>query len=319
MNDLINFIESFWQKYDSQKKKASGFLQKLSSDVDCNMFIGYSEHGNRCLFLFSEELDIDLIEYEKTNISLIVSKKNKLIYIELNDLYFAEIFNDLIFSIFNKINKANLVERTRLFLLLFRKWNELFISRANNSLLTEKELIGLIGELSFLDNQITTDVDGLFVDSLLEAWTGPDNKANDFVFIDRCVEIKVIEIQKNYIDISSEYQLSEVDRPIYLHLYRYSYSTKGISLIELITQIRLKIDLKFGDIEKFLYKLNTFGIDFKNVSLYNDKKVLLSDFTCYDTSLESFPKIIPEHLTFGIFSVKYKLSISQLTPFKIFE
>ncbi len=317
MNDLIDFIESFWQRHESHKKRASGILQKLSSDVDCNTFIGYNEHGNRCLFLTSEELNIDFTEYEKTNISLIINKKNKLIYIELNDLYFAEIFNDLIISIFNKIIKTNLIDRTELFLLLFRKWNELFISRTNNSLLTEKELIGLIGELSFLDKQITTEVDGLFVDSLLEAWTGPDNKANDFVFIDHCVEIKVIDSQKEYIDISSEYQLYEVGRPIYLYLYRYNYSTKGISLIELITQIREKIDLKFGDIEKFLYKLNTFGIDFKNISLYDDKKVLLSESICFNTSLEGFPRIIPQHLALGIFSVKYKLSISQLTPFKI--
>lgn len=317
MNNLTEFIENFWLANDAVDNRNFGTLQKLSGKYATNIYIGYNELGNRCLFLMADTRHIPSVQNEKTNISLIVNKPNSLIYIELNDLYFGEIFNDLIVSIFNKLKSIPEEQNLNHFIGLYKKWNELFKVRTEKSILSEKELLGLLGELKYLETRIIETEKDFEVNSILDAWSGPDGRANDFIFPEISYEIKTVEAQKDFVDISSEYQLSCLNRPVHLIIYKSKVSENGFSLVDIVASVRQKIDEKLGDSEKFLYKLNMFSIDFKNTSLYEDYKIKLSEPIFYNTDNESFPKIVAENLESGIFAVKYRLNLNLLSKYKL--
>lgn len=317
MNNLTEFIESFWLANDPADNRNLGALQKLSGEYATNIYIGYNELGNRCLFLMTDTGHIPSVQNEKTNISLIVNKPNSLIYIELNDLYFGEIFNDLIVSIFNKLKNIPEEQNLNHFISLYKKWNELFKARTERSSLSEKELLGLLGELKYLETRIEKAENDFEVNSVLDAWSGPDGRANDFIFPEISYEVKTIEAQKDFVDISSEYQLSCINRPVELIVYKATVSENGFSLVDIVASVRQKIDEKLGDSEKFLYKLNMFSIDFKNTAVYEDFKILLSEPLFYNCNTEDFPKITAENLISGVFAVKYRLNLNSILKFKI--
>lgn len=317
MSNLIEFIENYWAANELSETKPSQVLQGLPPEYASNIFIGYNELGNRCLFLQTDNLTLPSVQHEKTNISLIVNKQNKLVYIELNDLYFGEIFNDLIVSIVNKLKNIPEDSNLIMFVALYKKWNELFKSKIEKGSLSEKELLGLIGELAFLEDKIEDAADAFEVNAVLDAWSGPDGSANDFIFPELSFEVKTIEAKKDFVDISSEYQLSCINRPVILVVYKATFSKEGNSLVDLVASVRLKIDQKLGETEKFLFKLNRFNIDFRNTAYYEDFKVILSDSELFNTAAEGFPKITAENLKEGVFGVKYRLNLITLIKYKL--
>lgn len=317
MSNINEFIENFWLSNEIGNNNPKEILQQISDKVCTNIFIGYNELGNRCLFLKTDTSSIPQLQDEKTNISLRISKPNQLIYIELNDLYFGEIFNDLTLSIFNKLKNIPVHENMIHFIALFKKWNELFKARIERHHLSDKELLGLLGELHYLKEKIIESEDYISVNRVLDAWSGPDGRANDFIFDEINIEVKTIEAQKEYVNISSEYQLSSIDRPINLVIYKSIRSQEGFSLVDIVSEIREIINQKLGDSEKFLFKLNNFNLDFKNTTYYEDFKISISKPSTYNVELEGFPKITISDLIDGVFGLKYKIHLNELVPFKI--
>jgi hypothetical protein len=314
MNNIIKFINDFWISNESDDKKVTGMLQKLSSESLADVYIGFSEVGNRCLFLKSDVTGVVSAQNEKTNISLIIDRVNSLVYIELNDIYFGEVFNDLIVSIFSHIKDMQSYQSVQQFVVLFTKWNELFKSRISKKLLSERELYGLLGELFHLKKYLSNCDDANDINYTLDSWSGPDGNANDFIFAEVNHEIKTIEATKDFVDISSEYQLN-CEKPILLVVYKCIRSNEGFSLSEIIDEIRIIIDRKFGDIERLLHKLNMFNIDFKNKNAYEHFKIEISKSFFYNTDHEDFPKITPKNLMQGISSVKYRINLSSIKNF----
>jgi len=315
MNNLVNFINDFWIANESGDRKVTGMLQKLSGENSADVYIGYSEVGNRCLFLKADISGIVSAQNEKTNISLIIDRLNGLVYIELSDIYFGEVFNDLIVSIFSHIKDLQSHQCVQQFVVLFKKWNELFKSRISKTLLSEKELYGLLGELFHLKKYLSNCDDSNGINYILDSWSGPDGKANDFIFADINHEIKTIEATKDFIDISSEYQLDCDEKPVLLVVYKALRSNEGFSMSDIIDDIRIIIDRNFGDIEKLLHKLNMFNIDFKNKTVYEHFRIEISKSFFYNTNQKDFPKITPGNLIQGVSYVKYRIDLSSIKNF----
>lgn len=317
MTTTIEFIENYWKLNESSNSKPKEILQLISPKECPNLYIGYNELGNRCLFLKTDLQNFPKIDNEKTNIALKISEENSIIFIELNDNYFGEIFNDLIISLFNKLKNIPISESKFQFIALFNKWNELFKNKFKKDHLSENELLGLLGELVYLKEKLTDAEDYFQVNEYVNSWSGPDGNANDFIFSDLHVEVKCIEQQKQFVNISSEFQLDNLDFPIHLLVYKTIRTQEGFSLVDLVNDIRDLIQKKSGDLDYFLLKLNQFNIDFKSTTYYEDFKIYITDKSMYNTDQVDFPKISSDKLCNGIFNVKYKISLKELTKFKI--
>ena len=131
-------------------------------------------------------------------------------------------------------------------------WRQLF--KPDKGKLTETEIMGLIGELLFLQSRLFPEKG---IDKAIESWTGIEKAHKDFSFDDVWYEIKTINFGKESVRISSLEQLdSDVDGHLAVYtLEKMSPSFNGIKLNELVTSIISQLE-NATQKELFMDKLN---------------------------------------------------------------
>ena len=243
--------------------------------------------------------------------------KERCLCIVLNDDYFKDLFDDLILSIYNKIfNISDIEEYSELFIKHFFKWSSFFINKKNDGL-TKDDVKGLIGELIYLKNLLIDTT--LNVDDVLLSWRGPYDDGHDFVFDFTDFEIKTIEKTKNNVRISSEFQLdSEKGKKIELVVISVEFDIdNGISLKSITNEIKSLVLDKFGDISIFITALSQKGLivgDLERYDIYRFTPVLE---TTYDSSNDTFPKLIKSQLPEQINKLKYNIRLNLIEEFII--
>lgn len=112
----------------------------------------------------------------------------------------------------------------------------------SSKLLSENEVLGLIGELLFLKD-FAFKVYG--VSTGLNGWSGPEPTHKDFSFENNWYEIKTINSYKNSVSISSLEQLdSEFDGHLIVYtMEKMSPSFNGVKLNSLVANINELITL----------------------------------------------------------------------------
>src|SRR5690606_8967726 len=126
-------------------------------------------------------------------------------------------FNDFIISIYNKIYKIEDEEAyVKEFFRTFNRW-AYFFDEKRGSKLSEEVLIGLFGELCFMDHLLSQPSLGFKISEIEQSWVGPYDKGHDFEFLDIDYEVKTKPSRSLDVNISSEYQLQE-DLGKYLEL-----------------------------------------------------------------------------------------------------
>ena len=190
----------------------------------------------------------------------------------------------------------------------YQEWKKLF--KSNHKILSEFEVMGLLGELLFLQNFAFSHWGKT---NALESWTGPENTHKDFSFNDEWYEIKCISSGKETVRISSIEQLdSDVTGTLYIYcLEKMIPSYNGITLNKLVSSIFDQL----GSIQKdiFLYKLEQFGYDFSPD--YNNLVYAVTDESSYLIEA-NFPRITREQLPNAISKVQYDLILSEISKYK---
>lgn len=187
----------------------------------------------------------------------------------------------------------------------YTQWKKMFTG--NNKILTENEVLGLIGELLFLkdraiiENGITEGLNG---------WSGPEPTHKDFSYKEVWFEIKSINSFKNSVSISSLEQLDS-ELPGHLVVYNFekmSSSFAGITLNKLVASISKTLQYE-TDRDIFFAKLKQVGYAYNEVYdnyVYNLIKV---DSYLVD---DRFPRIKADTLPSGITKVQYDVLLSMI-------
>lgn len=189
-------------------------------------------------------------------------------------------------------------------------WRQLF--KPDKGKLTETEIMGLIGELLFLQSRLFPEKG---IDKAIESWTGIEKAHKDFSFDDVWYEIKTINFGKESVRISSLEQLdSDVDGHLAVYsLEKMSPSFNGIKLNELVTSIISQLE-NATQKELFMDKLNLYGFDFSPE--YDQWVFSLRDFSIYSVAVNDFPRIsrmmIPEAVT----KVTYEILLNEIQQYK---
>lgn len=190
-------------------------------------------------------------------------------------------------------------------------WRQLFKPHHGN--LTEIEIMGLIGELLFLrDNMIPARG----IEVALESWTGPEKTHKDFSCEDDWYEVKTINFGKESVHISSIEQLDSNNSGflIIYSLEKMSPSFNGIKLNALVNEIITLISPAQHK-ERFLAKLSLFDFDF---SPENDNYVYdLKSVVSYIVDSNDFPRVTKNSVPDSIIKVQYDILISDLEQFKV--
>lgn len=300
-------ISNVEQKFKSIKK-CSEYV-RVSDSHPLELYLGLNEKG--CFTLryngaFSpiKILGNDLLEIKQYKFS------------EYNSILFSFNSNDNYGLFFNFcvdiINKTSSYEGENGYSEIvnrYNQWKKMFYG--SSSVLSEPEILGLIGELMFLkDKAIPSygETDGL------KGWSGPEPTHKDFSYGNDWFEIKSINGFKNTVHISSLEQLdSEFNGKLIVYSFeKMSPSFNGSNLNKLVELILNSFEFEENK-DVFVSKLKQVGYSYNEIYdnfIYNFIK-------CDEYRVNSeFPRIKKENLPVGVSKVQYEIVLTEIEKFK---
>ena len=189
-------------------------------------------------------------------------------------------------------------------------WRQLF--KPDKGKLSESEIMGLIGELLFLQVKLFSEKG---IDKSIESWIGIEKASKDFSFDDVWYEIKTINFGKKSVRISSLEQLdSDVDGHLAIYtLEKMSPSFNGIKLNELVSEIISQLNTT-AQKELFMDKLNLYGFDFSPE--YDQWVFSLRDFSIYFVRVNDFPRITKMMIPEAVTKIIYEIQLNEIQKYK---
>lgn len=182
---------------------------------------------------------------------------------------------------------------------------ERFFEKGKLDTLSKEELIGLWGELLFIESILMRKPDSS--NELISGWQSKSGIDKDFRLSSKCIEIKTTTRKRNTrFSISSELQLSYEELPLYLFGYVLSPDSKMTRTIgDLVHSCRSLLSQT-----QLLYLFNTkllsIGYIDEHNSLYEEYRFGTDTIHIFKVN-QTFPSITPSKIPLAISSVTYEL------------
>ena len=189
-------------------------------------------------------------------------------------------------------------------------WKKLF--RPNKGGMNDNEVIGLIGELLFMQDYM---IPHYGVETTLESWMGPEKTHKDYSTGNVWYEIKAISVGKDSIKISSLEQL-DGDNEGFLVVYcleKMSPSFSGIKLNRLVQGLITKMETAQNR-EIFMSKLSMYDYDFSPE--YDNFVFTNAGYSMYRIG-NKFPRLCRKNIPNAINKIQYEILLSELEKYKI--
>lgn len=188
-------------------------------------------------------------------------------------------------------------------------WRKLF--RPNSGRMTDSEIMGLIGELLFMQDYM---IPQFGVEVALESWMGPEKTHKDYSIGNFWYEIKTINAGKNSVKIASVEQLDGENEGflIVYCLEKMSPSFSGVKLNALVQSLMKKMGTPQNR-ELFMSKLSLYDFDF--APEYDNYVFANVGFSMYSIGL-GFPRLCRKDIPNAINKIQYEIILSEIENFK---
>jgi len=305
------------QKWKALKPDGPGY-KSLRIDGNCipDLFIGIYNVTTRCLILkLPNHQQVDFQSTEKANLSIEFFRETKWIILKLLDNDFIDLFDDLIISIYGRIyDMADAGIYSSELISTFYKWSEFFNDKTTFRL-SEETIRGIFSELIVLKDFIV-ETDAMVLNDMLGYWKGPYNHHHDFILPQKDLEVKTMEDTALDISVSSEYQLSaESGKGLELIVVRILRDSSGISLRDLLIDIRRLVVGKLADFTIILRGLSAYGLNLRGLEDYDGYRYKPIAIDTYDCIAYEFPKIVHANIPAAINQVSYQIRTTALNKY----
>jgi len=294
---------------------------RIDSKSFPDLFIGLNNENNRSLILkLPKDYSPDFQSSVKQNLSLNLYSETGWVVLTLLDEQYFDLFDDLIFSIYNKIQSMSSAQLyVTEFLKTFYKWSEFFQESRVQSL-SDEIIRGLFGELIVLSELLLKSASGE-INDVLDSWKGPYDTNHDFVNESISAEVKTRLNSVSNIKISSEYQLQpDTGKALELLVVTLiSDTVNGTSLLDLVHSIRDYVVSKLGDYTIILRGLSQKGLSIITLAEYEHLKFIPVMLVSYDCCHPDFPRLVRSNIAPAVSSVSYKLNVEEIKPFTLSE
>ena len=307
--------------WDEIDHPGSGYhVKRVRGDGVVPLFWGKDSSG-RCVFMVRLQGNhVDL--FHKENISVrgidvdlkkIESVADQELVLTLEKHVDKDLFLGLCETLItNLLPVDNSREAIALTLTHIKRWKA-FLAGGKGKLLSAEEIRGLFGELLFLRFLYQ---ERLEKQEALDAWCGPDDTQQDFIFGNTAVEIKTLSgRERNTVRISSEDQLASLCDHLFLMIYKLSDGQSSDDSLSLNGLVHLMEDefSNTGTIEKFHERLASH--DYVEMPEYDTPKFLETSQHAYRV-VDDFPRLIRSNLSDGVIRVRYELKLEKLQKFE---
>ena len=301
-----------WQNIKSERAPSTFALKRFDLNCQANFYIGINQSDNKCILHDLDNVDINFNGFEKTNLK--AYKTETYLILELIGIDdYSELFLDLSCAIFSSIKEITIQQKSaEIFKEMILKWSAFFNNKKIEKL-GEKEVMGLWGEIFVLKSLVVNDE--INTNEILNAWKGPYDSNRDFQFSTKDIEVKTIKHDGEFVDISSEFQLSiENDIKVDLRVLKVRQEDNGFNLKQIVEETITEIAQRKGQIDIFYSALNQ-KVSILDLDEYDNYRFALNSDRIYDVNNLDFPKITYSNLLDGITKVKYKINLAKIESF----
>lgn len=317
---MMNQMSNPWNQIQSPHKDVN--VRRIDHTHPYELFWGKDGVGH-CLFVFELPVEIDveihlIPEISGIKIELFKDQQNSNIQrlvLLLKNSDDWELFLALCNDVVQSTRKAsNVKTATRLVIDRLIRWQE-FLKKNRPELLSEEEIRGLIGELSFLARHL---VPRFGIEQSIRYWQGPEGLPQDFNVGNTAIEVKSHGISTTQIHISSIDQLCPQSEDLFLYVISLGKTTPenvdAINLPLLIGRLRQEIIATCPDaINKFNDLIYLTG--YIDSDRYLEYSYLFSRETMYCVT-DSFPRICHQDLQPGIVKLSYSIDLEECADFE---
>jgi len=288
------------------------FYSRVSTDHVLELYIGLDEKGRKSIELRSAFNPRKVKGTSAIEVNQYDNQKYKTIRFSLTDEEISGLFytfcDDLIEQTRDLIDEKG---GYNAIVVRFHQWKKMFVS-SKKDFLNEAQIMGLIGELLFLRDQLSKRI-GL--PEALRSWSGQELTHKDFSYGDTWSEVKTIRRSSQVVHISSLEQLdSEHDGELAVYaLEKMSTEYNGITLNKLIVDIRNRFS-DSDDRDLFMSKVALQGYEYHN---YYDDFVFELIYCKNFRVSEDFPKLIPGDVPEAVLKATYDIDLNKIAEFEI--
>lgn len=288
------------------------YYSRIDNTHILNLFIGLDEHSRKSIELRSHFIPIRVSGTSAIDVTQYKKPEYNTIRFSLKDDEVSGLFYKFCEDITEQTRGlANEKDGYKAITNRFFQWKKMFVA-SRNAVLTEPAIMGLIGELLFLKDDLSVRI-GL--SAALRSWSGQELTRKDFSIDDSWFEIKTISRGNPCVRISSLEQLSsdhEGELVVYA-LEKMSAEYNGITLNKLVLEI-LKMFSSQEDKDLFMTKVSIQGYEYNNY--YDDFVFELSSKTRYVVN-KDFPKLTSADVPRAITKVSYDILLTEIMPYII--
>ena len=288
------------------------YYSRIDNTHILNLFIGLDEHGRKSIELRSHFIPIRVSGTSAIDVTQYKKPEYNTIRFSLKDDEVSGLFYKFCEDITEQTRGlANEKDGYKAITNRFFQWKKMFVA-SRNAVLTEPAIMGLIGELLFLKDDLSVRI-GL--SAALRSWSGQELTRKEFSIDDSWFEIKTISRGNPCVRISSLEQLSsdhEGELVVYA-LEKMSAEYNGITLNKLVLDI-LKMFSSQEDKDLFMTKVSIQGYEYNNY--YDDFVFELSSKTRYVVN-KDFPKLTSADVPRAITKVSYDILLTEIMPYII--
>jgi hypothetical protein len=192
-----------------------------------------------------------------------------------------------------------------------KRWKA-FLAGQSARLLSPEKVRGLFGELHVLRRLYRDTLPSV---AAVDAWLGPYDGHQDFVFGDRAIEVKSLSgRERSTVQISSEDQLESTLPEMFLLTQRLSdmsESDHALSLNGIVNLIESEL-LVAEAIEQFVGKLAAVG--YIPLADYDRPRFVVSSLQGYRV-VDQFPRLMRSKLPAGVTRVAYEIMLENIAPY----
>lgn len=302
---MINFEKLF------SSFTAPGAFNLIDASHPLEFYIGIDDRGRKCIILRSKYRPDTIKATSAIDISIGQVRNNvwslgfHLVQNSMSGLFYRFI-DDIVESSRNlpeSVNGMSFVVKR------YNAWKKMFYN-LKREILSENEIIGLIGELLFLRKEMLKKYPE---DVAVNSWSGCDKTHKDFSVESDWYEIKSTKSSSLTIKIHSIEQLdSETDGNLVVYEFeKMSEAFDGISLNNVVRDVLNDVSPENADI--LLEKLKSVGWEYNDE--YDKYVFRITSYTKYKVD-DSFPRIKKAVLSPSIAKIEYELLKKDLLEFK---
>lgn len=302
----MNKIQELFQEFNVPE-----YFKRIDEEHPLDWFIGLDQHGRRTLKLRGGFAPKKIKGSSSIEITQFTSKEFNTIQFTLLHSDMSGLFYNFCTDMIESSRSINVEHGYDFSVNRFNLWKKMFVG-TTKKLLTEPEIMGLIGELLFLKNHMfkkhTKQV-------AILGWSGVDNTHKDFSYDDEWYEIKTTYSNSLSVKISSLEQLDskQYGTLVVYQIEKMSEAYFGIKLNQLVFDIRSLLD-NIQDLEMFDSKLESVGYEYNDY--YDVYSYALKMQKFYGVN-DQFPRLKKSDVSSSIIKVQYEILLIELADFEI--